>query len=87
MPSHKEHCKYTKETYGVEASDIHSWMDEPFIINGESYKEERHDPLQEIPEVFINKYGYYLAWNIMIDHIMFDNYPELYNKIIESKCK
>lgn len=72
MPSREEHCQHTLERYGVMGEDIHEWMDEPSLILGPEHRNERHDPKQEIPPIFITKYGEELARNIILDHIFLD---------------
>lgn len=72
MPSREEHCQHTVERYGVTGEDIHEWMDEPSLILGPQHRNERHDPKQEIPPIFITKYGEELARNIILDHIFLD---------------
>ncbi|MBU0847291.1 hypothetical protein KKH23_08935 [Patescibacteria group bacterium] len=71
MPNHNEHCKHTRELYGVDGAEIHTWMDEPSQLYGASHRWIRHD-LSLIPKKFIDRYGKELAKQIMLDHILLD---------------
>ena len=73
MPSKTEHCTHTLDRYGVTGEDIHSWIDEPSRLGG-NHRRFRHDPDQEIPKIFIDKYGEQLARNIILDHIYLDSF-------------
>jgi len=75
MPDHSEHCKRTRELYGVDGAEIHRWMDEPSQLYGSSHRWTRHD-LSLIPKKFIDKYGEELAKQIMLDHILLDRKGE-----------
>jgi len=80
MPSNEEHSEDTFRRYGVRASDLHKWIDEPSELYGASHRWVRHnirklrsDP-NYIPKEFVEKYGEELARNIMIDHILLDKH-------------
>ena len=60
MPSNEEHAEHSFKRYGVRASDIHRWMDEPWKIYGEKHRWTRHKA-DFIPQMFIDKYGEELA--------------------------
>ena len=72
MPINEMHSDYTFQMYGVKASDLHRWMDEPWEIHGKSHRQTRHNA-NFIPKKFIDKYGKELAQVIMEDHILLDN--------------
>lgn len=72
MPLNDEHVQHTLKKYDVMGDDIHKWMDEPSRIAGNDHRRFRHDPDQEIPSCFIEKYGEDLARNILLDHIYLD---------------
>ncbi len=72
MPTNEVHSRHTLRMYGVQASDIHRWMDEPWELHGKSHRQTRHTA-NFIPKCFIDKYGKKLAQAIMEDHIILDN--------------
>ena len=75
MPNNKIHSENTKGLYGVEASDLHRWMDAPVTIVGTKHRKYRHDTsvLDNIPIKFINKYGKTTCTDIILDHLVLDN--------------
>jgi hypothetical protein len=74
MPSLEEHCKHSKDRYGVEGRDIHSWMDEPVVKFMGSHRQYRHnkEAIEAVKDIFGEKYGRRLAGDIATDHIDFD---------------
>jgi hypothetical protein len=85
MPNLEEHCKHSKDRYGVEGRDIHSWMDEPSIKFTGSHRQYRHDKegLESVKDTFGEKYGRSVAGNIAMDHIDLDKKES--NKKLEEK--
>ena len=76
MPNQDEHAEYSLKMYGVEARDIHEWLDAPVTLKGPSHRAyARHDPdiIHHLPKNFITKYGSDLAQNIVIDHLVRDS--------------
>jgi len=71
-PNLLEHANHTKEIYGITGEDIHKWIDNPVKLFGVNHRTIRHDPNQDIPKIFIDKYGLELARNIIIDHMILD---------------
>lgn len=80
MPQKWEHVKSTERLYGVSAEDIHSWMDEPWILYGEKHRKERHN-LDFVPKIFVGKYGEKLTRQIMLDHILLDTNENYLSKL------
>ncbi len=78
MPTNKIHSKHSKEFYGVEASDLHKWLDAPVTILGSGHRKYRHSNsvLDNIPKKFVEKYGYQLCKDIIIDHLSLEKLPE-----------
>lgn len=82
MPLNAEHALHTLKRYGVTGEDIHKWMDEPSRVIG-NHRKFRHDPEQQIPKIFLKKYGDELARNIILDHIFLDMQYKQHEPIIE----
>lgn len=76
MSSNRKHSDRSRRRYGYGGEDVHRWMDEPFRLYGSSHRKVRHEPDQEIPKVFLEKYGEELARNLMLDHILYDKSSE-----------
>jgi len=79
MPNLEEHCRRTLKRYGVEGSDIHTWLDEPSREYAGSHRQFRHDTetIKLVGEIFGKTYGKSLAENIALDHIMVDHEGEI----------
>lgn len=75
MPSNEEHSRKTLEKLGVNASDLHTWMDEPVKWAGYLHRFYRHDP-NKPPKWAIEKYGSQLTKQIMQDHVSLDEYED-----------
>jgi hypothetical protein len=74
MPNLDEHSKHTKDRYGIEGRDIHSWMDEPCKIFGASHRKVRHDVagIKDGLRLFSSKYSFEDIERVMVDHILLD---------------
>jgi len=86
MPDLEEHCKQTKEQYGIEGRDIHSWMDEPCKIFGGSHRKVRHDVtgIKDAYRIFSTKYPREDIERIMTAHILLDANYEPKNTVIRT---
>lgn len=80
MPSAIEHARHSLRTLGIDALDVHSWIDKPFLIlHSRKHRIFRHDlgkALQELTETrkdLIRKYGIETLTNVVRDHIEFDS--------------
>ena len=76
MPGNYKHSQHTLEKLGCEASDLHTWMDEPWTRMGPDHRFLRHDHL-EPPSWAVKKYGDDITRRIMEHHIELDNYDFL----------
>ncbi|MCJ7633640.1 hypothetical protein MUP77_14780 [Candidatus Bathyarchaeota archaeon] len=68
---------HTKEIYGVEAVELHQWLDEPVKLLGPHHRDLRHDrlTLKNIPQKFIRELGERLAQDVIVDHFLLDKKP------------
>jgi RecA/RadA recombinase len=73
MPGNHEHSQHTFEKLGVEARDLHAWMDAPWARLGPDHRFLKHDP-SDPPIWAVEKYPEGLARRIMEDHIELDDY-------------
>lgn len=78
MPCLEEHCRHTKERYGYEFREIHSWMDETVKMKGPNHREDRHDPFktpEKAKEIFWeqvpSEYRKFIP-DAVLDHIRLD---------------
>lgn len=74
MPNIEEHCKHTKDLYGIEGREIHTWMDEPCKIFAGSHRRVRHDVsgIKDGSRIFVEKFSSEDIERVMIDHILLD---------------
>ena len=76
MPGNLDHSQHSLKTLGVEASDVHGWMDRPWMSLGPDHRFLRHDP-SEPPEWAVKRYGADTTRRIMEDHIRLDDFNYL----------
>lgn len=91
LPNHEEHCQHSMMRYGVRGDDIHTYLDEPCRVAGQTHRQFRHDTktVKLVGELFGPEYGRELAENIALDHITADHEEEIRNdrdSIILLKC-
>ncbi len=73
MPGNFEHSQHSLRMVGVEASDLHDWMDKPWRELGLDHRFLRHDPSMP-PEFAVKRYGVETARRVMEDHVKLDHY-------------
>jgi superfamily I DNA and/or RNA helicase len=76
MPGNLEHSQHSHRIIGVEASDLHMWMDRPSRELGPDHRFLRHDP-SEPPEWAVKRYGVETARRVMEDHVKLDDHDFL----------
>lgn len=70
MPNHDEHCRQSKDKYGKDFSELHTWMDNPSNILGPAHRKVRHDPW--ITPAEAKKLFGEMADHACLDHIKLD---------------
>lgn len=76
MPGNLEHSQHSLKAVGVEASDLHEWMDRPWRELGPDHRFLRHDP-SDPPEWAVRRYGLDTAQRVMEDHVRLDDHDFL----------
>ncbi len=71
-----EHSQHSLRMVGVEASDLHEWMDRPWRELGPDHRFLRHDPSMP-PEWAVRRYGVETARRVMEDHVKLDDHDFL----------
>jgi len=90
MADLNEHCEHTLGLYGVEGRGLHQWIDGPVVFVGPAHRGfARHnkDVVNNLPRKFVDKYGFELAKNIVIDHLLLDGVGRKKKPKEPKKCK
>jgi hypothetical protein len=71
-----EHSQHSLKMIGVEARELHEWMDRPWRQLGPDYRFLRHDP-SDPPEWAVKRYGVETTRRVMEDHVKLDDHDFL----------